>query len=272
MRAPSTRHITNLLRIHIAFLFVGSAPTITALVSNSTQRTKRILMVMAKAPVRGQNKTRLGNLIGMEAATDFYRCLLADVLDIVRDIVRATPDMTPAIAYTPIGSEAMFREIAPDFELVLQQGELLGDRLHHVLHHALTHGYNQAAVLSADTPFVEPATLAHGFAALSDGADVSIGPCEDGGWYVMHLHTPHPELLVPITMSTPQTYQDTLAAARHANLHVEVLPATTDVDTPDDLTKILQTSAKLPAQVARHTRGWLTQWQQAQQTQHLRST
>ena len=225
-------------------------------------------MVMAKAPARGQNKTRLGNLIGLEAATEFYRCLLADVLDVVRDVVRIMPDVTPAIAYTPAGSEAVFKAIAPDFELVLQQGELLGDRLHHVLHHALTHGYQQAAVLSADTPFVEPAALAHGFAALSDGVDMSIGPCDDGGWYVMHLHTPHPELLVPITMSTSHTYQDTRAAAQRANLRVEILPATTDVDTPDDLTKILQTSAQLPAQVARHTRGWLTQWQQATRTQH----
>ena len=40
-------------------------------------------MIMAKAPARGQNKTRLGGLIGLEAATEFYRCLLADVLDIV---------------------------------------------------------------------------------------------------------------------------------------------------------------------------------------------
>lgn len=241
------------------------------LVSKPPTPPKRIIMIMAKAPKSGQNKTRLGNLIGLEAATEFYRCLLADVLDIVRDIVRAVPGVTPAIAYTPAGSEAVFKEIAPDFELVLQQGELLGDRLHHVLYHALTHGYDQAAVLSADTPFVEPAVLAHGFAALSDGADVSIGPCDDGGWYVMHLHTPHPELLVPITMSTPKTFQDTLAAAHCANLRVEILLTTTDVDTPDDLTKILNASAHLPALVARHTRGWLTQWQQATRKQHTQS-
>ena len=171
----------------------------------------------------------------------------------------------PAIAYTPAGSEAVFGEIAPDFELVLQQGELLGDRLHHVLHYALTHGYDQAAVLSADTPFVEPAALAHGFAALSDGADVSIGPCDDGGWYVMHVREPHPELLVPIAMSTPHTFADTLLAAQQANLRIALLPSTTDVDTPDDLTKILEASANMPAPVAQHTRRWLTEWQQLKQ-------
>ena len=244
------------------FLLWCRAPTITRPVSNSHSPTtpRRILMIMAKAPARGQNKTRLGQLIGLEAATSFYRCLLADVLD----IARAVPDVTHAIAYTPAGSEAVFQELAPDFERVLQQGDLLGDRLHHVLQYCLTHGYDQAAVLSADTPFVEPAALSHGFAALSDGADMSIGPCEDGGWYVMHLHTPHPELLVPIQMSTTHTFQNTLAAAQRANLRIELLPATTDIDTPDDLAKVLHTSAHLPAQVARHTRAWLNQWQHTQ--------
>ena len=143
------------------------------------------------------------------------------------------------------------------FELVLQQGELLGDRLHHVLSFALTHGYDQAAVLSADTPFVKPDDLMRGFVALDEGADMSIGPCDDGGWYVMHLREPHPELLVPIAMSTPQTFQDTLAAAQRANLRTALLPMTTDVDTPDDLTKILEASANMPAHVAQHTRTWL---------------
>jgi hypothetical protein len=219
-------------------------------------------MVMAKAPARGQNKTRLAGLIGLEAATEFYRCLLADVLDIVRETARAVPGITPAIAYTPAGSEAVFEKIAPDFALVLQQGELLGDRLHHVLSHALSNGYDQAAVLSADTPFVRPDALMRGFVALDEDVDVSIGPCDDGGWYVMHVRAPHPELLVPITMSTPHTYADTLAAAQRANLRLEILPATADVDTPDDLINILETSAQLPAHIARHTRGWLTQWHQ----------
>jgi hypothetical protein len=225
------------------------------------QRPRRIIMVMAKAPARGQNKTRLAGLIGLEAATAFYRCLLADVLDIVREIARAVPNITPAIAYTPAGSETIFNEIAPGFELVLQQGELLGDRLHHVLSYALTHGYDQAAVLSADTPFVKPDDLLRGFLALDEGADVSMGPCDDGGWYVMHVSKPHPELLVPIAMSTPHTFADTWVAAQRANLKLELLPKTTDVDTPDDLIKILATSASLPEQVARHTRNWLTEWQ-----------
>lgn len=225
-------------------------------------------MVTAKAPALGQNKTRLGGLIGLEAATAFYRCLLADVLDIVRRV----PGITPAIAYTPAGSEAIFHAIAPDFELVLQQGELLGDRLHNVLQHALTHGFDQAAVLSADTPFVAPEALARGFAALSEGVDMSIGPCDDGGWYVMHVREPHPEVLVPIAMSTPRTFQDTLAAAQQAGLRTELLPMTTDVDTPDDLTKLLEISAHLPAHVARHTRGWLTQWQHPQHPMYSPST
>ena len=155
-----------------------------------------MLIIMAKAPTRGQTKTRLGGLIGLDAAADFYRCLLSDVLEISRRISDHLPNVALAIGYWPAGSEAVFEYIAPDFALMLQQGEALGDRLHHVMEQAFNQGYEQVAVLSSDTPFVDPAVLARGFVALSEGADMSLGPCDDGGFYVMHLREPHPELLV----------------------------------------------------------------------------
>jgi hypothetical protein len=210
-------------------------------------------MVVAKAPARGQTKTRLGSAIGLDAAADFYHCLLLDTLDIVRRV----PNVTRAIAYLPAGSEVFFRDIAPDFELVLQQGDDLGARLDHVLTTCLNDGYAQAAVLSSDTPLVDPDALAQAFAALDDGADVVLGPCDDGGYYVMAVRTPHPEILRPIKMSTPMVLQDTLAAADAAKLRVALLPATLDVDSPDDLARIKEQLIHTPEHVAARTRQWL---------------
>jgi rSAM/selenodomain-associated transferase 1 len=214
---------------------------------------RRILTVVAKAPARGQTKTRLGSAIGLDAAADFYRCLLLDTLDIVRRV----PDVTRAIAYLPAGSESFFREIAPGFELVLQRGDDLGARLDHVLTACLNDGYAQAAVLSSDTPLVDPGALAQGFAALDDGTDVALGPCDDGGYYAMALRAPHPEILRPIRMSTPDVLRDTLAAAEKAGLRVALLPATIDIDTLDDLARIKEQLMHTPEHVAARTRQWL---------------
>ena len=133
---------------------------------------KRILIVVAKAPASGQTKTRLGATIGPDAAAEFYQCLLHDVLD----IVRAVPDITRAIAYLPAGSESFFNDIAPDFDLMLQQGDDLGARLDHVLTHCLTNGYTHAAVMSSDTPLVDPCVITQAFDELDRGHDVAIGP------------------------------------------------------------------------------------------------
>ena len=210
-------------------------------------------MVVAKAPARGQTKTRLGATIGLDAAADFYQCLLLDVLD----IVRAVPRITRAIAYLPVGAEGFFREIAPDFELVLQQGDDLGARLDHVLTHALTAGYTQAAVMSSDTPLVDPGAITQSFTELDQGADVALGPCDDGGYYLMALRAPQPDILRPIQMSTPRVLQDTLNAAARLDLRVALLPMTRDIDTADDLRGIQAELEHLPTTTAPRTRTWL---------------
>ena len=51
-------------------------------------------------------------------AAALYECLLQDTLDLMRQ----TPAVQPAIAYLPPGAETYFTTLAPDFELILQDG------------------------------------------------------------------------------------------------------------------------------------------------------
>lgn len=213
----------------------------------------RIVLVVAKAPASGQAKTRLGAGIGMDAAANLYHSFLRDAIGIARR-VRET---TPGVAYTPAGSEVFFDSVATGFERVLQSGPDLGARLHNAMLTCFERGYAQVAVLSSDAPLVDPADVAAGFAALDTGADVALGPCDDGGYYLMALRAPHAELLVPIQMSTPAVLSDTLAAARQANLRVEMLPATLDIDVVEDLARLRLALERLPAEFAPNTRLWL---------------
>lgn len=231
------------------------------------QTPHRLLMIVAKAPARGQTKTRLGALIGLDAAAELYEHLLADVIAIARRAQTLIDGLDCALAYWPAGAEPVMQAYAPEFKLVLQEGPALGDRLDHVLRAAFTQGYAQAAVLSSDTPFVDPTELAAGFRALDAGADIALGPCDDGGYYVMHTRAPEPDLLIPIRMSTPTVLADTLAAAQRHSKRVALLAGTTDIDTPDDLLAIKARLSGLPAHSAPRTQSWLHAWQGATQTQ-----
>jgi uncharacterized protein len=226
-------------------------------------QTRRLLLIVAKVPAAGQTKTRLSGLLGPDGAAHFYDQMLEDTLSIARAAAALLPGLTPGIAFWPPDGEAFFRARAPGFELILQHGANLGERLHHVIDVALSRGYSQAAVLSSDTPFVSPQALVDGFLALDADADIALGPCDDGGYYVMHTRQRVPDLLVPIEMSTPRVLADTLAAAQRAGHRVAMLPETADIDVPDDLTRALAEFPALSPSVAPHTRAWLAAWRAA---------
>ena len=90
--------------------------------------TRRALIVMAKQPVAGQTKTRLSPPLSLAKAAQLYTCLLLDTLEVVRDVAGQLP-LRPFIAYYPVTGKSDFQTLAPDFQLLAQQGHSLGERL-----------------------------------------------------------------------------------------------------------------------------------------------
>jgi glycosyltransferase A (GT-A) superfamily protein (DUF2064 family) len=82
--------------------------------------TQRALIVVAKQPAPGQTKTRLSPPLSGNKAAALYECFLRDTLDTIRE-ARKLIDFQPIIAHLPSGTEPYFQELAPDFELLLQQ-------------------------------------------------------------------------------------------------------------------------------------------------------
>ncbi len=213
-----------------------------------------MLLIVAKAPIAGQAKTRLAKHIGYEAAAALYRCFLLDTLAAAKQV----PGVEVALAYVPTpGAEAILRPLADGVPMVPQQGANLGERLDHLLTTYLQRGYTGAAVLSSDVPLVDPLALAAGFAALDNGYDVAFGPCDDGGYYLLASRSPCPMLFAGIEMSTPTVAAQTLAAAERAGLRVAMLSPTSDIDPPADLERLHEVLEAAGDEVAVHTRGWL---------------
>jgi rSAM/selenodomain-associated transferase 1 len=213
-------------------------------------------MVIAKRPAPGQTKTRLSPLLGYSVAAQLYTCFLRDTLDLVRTACAARPDIRPGLLYLPHGAEDYFRELAPGFELLLQQGDGLGERLDHAFTHLLAQGYRQAAVIDSDSPTLPVACLYEAFAALDDGADVALGPCADGGYYLIALSAPQPRLLREVVMSTPQVTEHTLALARVMGLRAVLTRPWYDVDTAGELARLQRELCERPGG-APHTRAFL---------------
>jgi rSAM/selenodomain-associated transferase 1 len=213
-------------------------------------------MVVAKEPVAGQTKTRLSPPLSGQEAAELYRCLLLDTLELMQRV----EGVQPIIAYHPDEAAPFFRRFAPPgFAFIPQVGADLGERLDHALTHCLQGGYRQAIVMDSDSPNLPLATLQQAFRTLDDPAvDVVIGPCDDGGYYLIGLKAPCSALFREVTMSTATVRADTQQRAQEHGLRVVCLPTWYDVDTYKDLLRLREALAAHPDHPARHTRAFLS--------------
>ena len=217
---------------------------------------KRALLVVAKRPAAGQTKTRLTPPFSGEQAAALYECFLRDTLDTIR-AAREICGFDPIISYAPDGAEAYFRELAPDFKLLLQHGADLSERLHHATAHCLTDGgYEQVVIMDSDSPTLPADCLQAAFEGL-DTVDVTLGACDDGGYYLIGLKAPAPRLFLEVTMSTPQVVSDTLALAAEDSLMLTHLREWYDIDYVADVRRLAAELETLPATVAAHTRTFM---------------
>jgi rSAM/selenodomain-associated transferase 1 len=216
-------------------------------------RHANALIVVAKEPAPGRTKTRLTPPLSPNEATALYECFLRDTLELVRGV----PEVQPVVAFLPAEARAYFAHLAPDFELLEQQGQDLGTRLDHALTVYLSKGYQRVAIMNSDGPNLPASYLVKAFVALERETDVVLGPCDDGGYYLIGVKRPVPRLLREVRMSTPDVMADTMALAAEEGLAVELLPEWYDVDTADTLARIAEELADAPAEIAPHTRRFL---------------
>lgn len=200
--------------------------------------TRRALIVMAKQPVAGQTKTRLSPPLSLSEAAELYTCLLLDTLEAVRD---AAGKLTfrPFVAFYPAQGQSEFQTMAPDFQLLAQKGQDLNERLSGALLSVQEQGYDQVAAINSDSPGLPAALLVQAYHELDDpGVDVVLGPCDDGGYYLIGWKRPYPHLVRDVTMSTPMVLANTVALALDAGLQVALLPPWYDVDDAAALSRL----------------------------------
>jgi rSAM/selenodomain-associated transferase 1 len=194
------------------------------------------LAVMAKLPAAGEVKTRLCPPLTPAEAAALARCFLLDRLEQLGEV----SDGDALVAFAPKERDVEMRGLVPTgVRLVPQEGADLGARLDRVLTDLLAEGYGGAVAVDADSPTLPTAYLRRACAVLRDAAvDVVVGPCEDGGYYLIGLRAPAPALFADMPWSTAMVTEETLARARRLGLRLAILPSWFDVDRGEDLARL----------------------------------
>lgn len=198
--------------------------------------TRQALFVMAKDPRAGQVKTRLCPPLTPESAASLYHCFLLDVLDLVAGL----PGVDPVVAFSPPEAREEFARLtAGRLQLVPQEGADLGARLENAFRVLFQQGYDRVAAVSTDSPDLPAEYLQEAFSRLED-ARVVLGPCPDGGYYLIGLSGPIPELFRDMPWSTDRVIAETDARAKSMGLVLSYLPEWHDVDTAIDLNRLVE--------------------------------
>jgi rSAM/selenodomain-associated transferase 1 len=219
---------------------------------------KNALVIAAKAPVVGQVKTRLCPPLSAGEATELFRCFLVDT------VARActVPQVQVCLAFTPADNEDLFRALLPfPLQYLPQRGSSLGERLVNIFADLLSHGFCRVVIMDSDSPTLPAAYVQEAFALLTDSrTDAVLGPCSDGGYYLVGARAVHRELFEHITWSTSSVLTETLTQARLHNLQVALLPSWYDVDNGADLYKLAAELSQLDENDGvPKTRAFLTQ-------------
>jgi rSAM/selenodomain-associated transferase 1 len=207
---------------------------------------KLTIGVMAKAPVPGHCKTRLAAAIGDARAADLCRAMLLDTLDAITRDVRA--DRFVVMAAPEQDGVAALRALAPArWEIVVQEGRDLGERLTRAMS-VLSAADTAVALVDADSP---TAPWDEAGRALSRFAGPLMGPCSDGGYWLIALAAPEPRVFESITWSTPLVAGQTRERCAALGLGLAELPIAHDVDEPADLDRLRESVAQHPERAPR---------------------
>lgn len=193
----------------------------------------RRIAVFARTPREGAVKTRLSPALPPALACALYRGMLADALaaaaaleGVERHLFWADDEAGAGVA------------TGPGWRAHVQRGDDLGARLAAAFDRLLAPPAEGAVVIGADCPWLGSATLARAFEALATH-DLVLGPTRDGGYYLVGLSRPRPALFEGIPWSTERVLDLTLERARAIGATAATLEPLEDLDTPEDLVRLV---------------------------------
>ena len=187
------------------------------------------IAVFAKAPVPGAVKTRLAALLGPEGAAGLQSGLVRHALS------AATQSRVGPVELwcSPDETHPFFERCAREFGVTLERQR--GDDLGQLMRHAFdaSHARDHALILiGADCPALDAAALRE--------HDAVIAPAEDGGYVLVGLSRPAPELFETIAWGESAVMAQTRLRLSQSGASWMELPTLWDIDRPEDYARLQQ--------------------------------
>ena len=186
------------------------------------------LLLFAKRPRAGHVKTRLVPPLRPEQAVELHRAFVSDQIRFLHSF----RDRAEVELWVD-GEESDADPGFPDpggIRVRLQGAGDLGQRLQRAFRRCADEGATATVVIGADSPTLPEDHVRDAFAQLERGADAVVCPADDGGYVLIGLLRPVPELFHEIPWGRSNVLRATLARAREQRLALRVLAGWFDID------------------------------------------
>ena len=193
-----------------------------------------VLMIFCKAPIAGQVKTRLTSELTAKQAMQVHIELTQRTLQLA-----TLSHLCPVQLWCmPTTEHSFFTSASQTYHVMLQQqqGVDLGARMSNAFCLALE-SYSRALIIGCDCPSLTSQDLEEALIALDQGNCCVLAPAEDGGYVLIGLKQPHPELFDNMPWGTGLVYEQTCSRLKQNNLRYHALKQQWDLDTPEDLAR-----------------------------------
>ncbi len=216
--------------------FLGMPPEKIAVkyeCSNSRLGSAAII-IFARFPRPGEVKTRMSDSLSGEVAANFYRLCAERVFD---ESSKLPDNIRKHVVYAgEKDGDEIRRWAGAQFRFSPQVGGGLGKRIERAFSAVFKEGARKVIILASDVPDLSAEIIDDAIRML-ERHDIVIGPCLDGGYYLLGMKKLYKKLFRRISWSTEQVYQQTISCAEKMELTVYNLPSLADIDTEEDLRK-----------------------------------
>ena len=194
---------------------------------------RRRLILFTRYPLPGRAKTRLIPALGAEGAAALHRRLVLRTLRTAQKACRAgLADLE--VRFDGGTQQSMSHWLGDSARFLPQGAGNLGERMARAFEESFRCGSPATVIIGSDCPGLTPDVITAAFARLTE-TPVVLGPAKDGGYYLIGLSRPMPDLFRGIPWGTDRVLADSLAVLQRRGCKPALLEPLQDIDRPEDL-------------------------------------
>src|SRR5437016_2869166 len=194
---------------------------------------QRRLILFTRFPQPGRVKTRLVPALGAEGAAALHRRLVLRTLRTAATACQAC-NAELEIHFDGAAEEAIHHWLGDSWRCRPQVEGDLGNRMASCFEGSFSEGAPATIIIGSDCPGITSKLLVAAFESLGSKGAV-LGPATDGGYYLIGLARPMPELFRGIPWGTNRVLAESLEILKRMVLDPHLSDPLDDIDRPADL-------------------------------------